>query len=295
MPDDPPYFLRSHSKKGSTQFDCLSSTLLTEEGFVLLKDLIPQCDKKNYWIPAVWPEGKEQRGYCCGLYALDIGLKHGFGRSNIETPVARKDGNKNVVSLREVGKKEGLTAFGEIYSVHALDKLAKAFRFPNCEILKADRTNQERFTSAICKKLKKDFLVITSLDLKGSFPGLAKGLSTHWALLFGYLVIDGQCYFLATQWGAYFLFSAEKLFLSNLALPDENPKKYPDYIYYKTKKKEVYRKKDPNENLNGLDIRKPIGDTLNEFRHSLFCIPVLDAPACIDLKILGEVHYLNPT
>ena len=225
MPDDPPYFLRSHSQKESTQFNCLSSVLLTEEGAVFLSDLLPQCDLNNYWVPAIWPEGKEQRGYCCGLYALDIGLKHGFGRSNIATPPARKDGDENIVSLREIAKKKGLTGFGEIYSVNSLDQLTKIFKFANCEVVKPNKKDEIRFTKTICDKLRKNFLVIASMDLKGNFPGLSKGLSTHWALIFGYLYIDGKCYFLATQWGAYFLFSAEQLFLSNQALPEENPKK----------------------------------------------------------------------
>ena len=286
MPDDHRYFLRSKSKSQSTQTECLSTIVFTEQGLALFSDLIPECDLNNYWVPAVWPVGKEQRGQCCGLYALDTGLDHGFGRADIPTPPARKNGKKNVVSLREFAKQKSLSAFGEIFSVKSLKKIADHFKFPNCEIIKPNQHDEESYTKTICDKLRNECVIVTSLDMKGSFPSAAKGLGTHWVLIFGYVYHEGECFFLASQWGLNFLFPAKKLFLSNQQLPHDNPRVYPDYIYYKNAKKgtEYYRKKTKRDHIESMDVRYAIGDTLEEFRFSLFCIPVVDAPSCVDLK-----------
>lgn len=291
MPEDNTYFLRSKTKENqSVVSSCLSKSLFTQHGMVGLKDLIVECDQTNYWIPAIWPVRKEQRDHCCGLYAMDIGLHHGFGRSNILTPPARKDKKDNIISLRQIAKQKELSAFGEIFSIKSFKKLADHFKFPNCKILKPNTHDPEKFTHAICNQLKKDSVIVTSLDMKGLFPGAAKGLHTHWALIFGYVYIKNKCYFLATQWGLYFLFPADKVFWSNKKLPEKNPKAHPHFIYYKNEdtKNTHFRRKRPNDDLSTLDVRYAIGDSLDEFRFSLFCIPVLDAPPCIDLKRLAE-------
>lgn len=293
MPDNTEgcrYFLRSQSEQNkSNNLNCFSQNIITNTGPVTLRDELAESIK-DYWIPSLWPVGKQQHGHTCGLYALDTALRYGYGRSDIDTPPARKDKIKNIISLRQIAKEKGLTSFGEIFNVNSLKVLTDHFKFSNCEILKLNIKDSQKYTQAICNKLKQNYTIIASCDLDGYFPGNSKGLHTHWVVIFGYFYLEDKCYLLTTQYGHYYLFPADKLFQSNKQLPEKNPKSYPNYIYYKNKdsKYGYFRKKKPHEDLSGLKIKYAIEDSLDDFRFSLFCIPVIDAPPCVDIEGLSH-------
>lgn len=305
MPDNTTnhrYFLRNKTKQDSyVSPACLAHKINTKTATLPFDEIIRVADINYSYIPVIWPVAKDQRGHTCGLYALETALKYAYGRSGIATPPARKNNNSDVVSLRQVAKEENLTSFGELFNVNAIKKLTKHFNFPYCDVVNLDTNNEKKYTSTICAELMNNRVAIVSLDSKGGFPGNRKGLGTHWALLFGYLYINDQCYFLATQYGKYYLFSAKELYESNKQLPMKNPKRQPFYVYFK---EPLYNQEIFTKNQKGIaslkqEVRYAIGDTLQDFRFSLFCMTVVDPPLVVDVaafrrqNLLDEVNTTN--
>lgn len=256
-----------------------------------LKDFVSQMDPNDHVIPVVWPTPQEQRGNCCGLYALSIALNYAY--PTLKLPPARKDGKKNIISLREIAKKKMLTSFGEIFDVRHFKKIADTVLANNCKAAITVHSNEQEYVDSLCRKLKEGNTLIVSCDLKGQSdaPGLGKGLRTHWALIFGYVNLDGVRHFLVTQYGKYYLWSGDSLFHSNRFLPIENPKVKPDWACYKNKvtKQSFFQREDKQLNASSTwEKRHVIEQDLLLFRFSHFSIPTPHLENKLKLKDLFQ-------
>jgi hypothetical protein len=272
--------LPTHPKE-ETKLSPLKKSQPFEVDFEKIIKIKQQIISSDYIIPKVWPDYLNQRGPTCGLYALATALQYSHPLE--ATPPARKDGQKNIVSLREAAKKMGFTAFGEIFDVESLSHLANYFGYPNCESSHQAYMTKQNYINAICHNLKKGGTVIVACDIdKNGLPTNAKGLATHWALIFGYFFSATGCCFLVHQYGKKYIWSAEDLYQSNLQLPYLNPKRGPHFFYYKNKEKELEEFKEAKlDNAN-------IPNTLSKFRFGMCYVgssvrmPLLDFTAAIE-------------
>lgn len=250
----------------------------------ILKDIENTIDSDDYFIPERWPQYKPQRDHCCGLYGLATSLKFGYPLS--QTPEARKDGNRKIVSLRERAKKMELTSFGEIFDVNSLPKLAASFGFKDCESFAISYESQKDYINHICSLLIRNGTVIVACDLgKNNLPEPIQGLGTHWGTIFGYYFSKGECYFLTFQYGKTFLWSGEQLYLSNLHLPEMNPKRYPLFCYYKNgmyKQSHFVQSSIINKSI--INKRYVIGETLKNFKFGLCFVPIQTPIMCMDFS-----------
>ncbi len=180
-------------------------------------------------VPKVWPKPQEQRGPCCGLYALSTAVKS--YEPNRGFPPTRKDGAKKKLSLRKLAKDLQLTTVGEIFDVNSFATITKQL-FINEGV--AETVDCVSYLETILKLLSNDRTVIVGCDIDlDGFPGNFSGHTTHWALVFGSCVIQNKRYFLVTQYNEYYLWSAHDLLVSNVSLPEYNPKCSPFMIAYK--------------------------------------------------------------
>lgn len=177
-----------------------------------------------------WPETQKQFGSCCGLYALNTGLKRGF--PNLSIPPARKEGRKGIESLRHIAKQQDVTKFGEIFSVDYFTRIIEYLKIPGCTAFKANSTN---FIRIVCRELRhnKSVIIPTDVDVVSGQPKVNYGNSTHWALAFGYGVYKGTLYILVTQYDKYYAWPAKLLENSNRQLPTANPRSAPGFGWYK--------------------------------------------------------------
>jgi hypothetical protein len=211
-----------------------SLKLLSLNGEVQFKNLRQLIQTEySYWIPLTWPTPLEQRGHCCGLYALEMALR--YANPGKSVPPARKNGDHRFKSLREVAKAAGFSAFGEIFNVNYLKRIADSFGFTTSTPLQITHLPYTLYKRKLCNLLLMGNSLIAACDLggKNDTPTPSKGIRTHWALIFGFFYCDNECQLLVTQYGKYYLWSLKSLYESNFSLPENNPRSGSNYLYYK--------------------------------------------------------------
>lgn len=228
--------------------DLTSLDLTNLSGIIKFQKLMEVIQTEySYWIPSTWPTPINQRGHCCGLYALQIALQ--YAHPDKKVPPARKNGDTSVYSLREIAKARGYSSFGEIFNVNDLQKTAEFSGFRTCTAYQVGAIPFSLYKNKLCNFLMRGNSLIVSCDLGGpnDSPGKAEGKHTHWALVFGFFHFDNECQLLVTQYGKYYAWSAKKLYESNLQLPWGNPRRQPYYFYLKDEKtkQESFKKANP--------------------------------------------------
>lgn len=270
-------------------FIYIKSGGIISERTTTLEFLGEQIDFSKSRIPKHWPERSHQKGPTCGLKALEIAIKDS-GCQN--PPMARKNGNKDIISLRKVAKDLKMTSAGEMYNVNDLKMLADVFKFPYCKVEVGDK-NKERYIKKICDSLNEDYSVIVACEVKDGFPSREDGYHTHWALVFAYYCIKDEYYFLVNHHGNYYSWSATELFLSNLLLPVKNPRAFPDYYFFKKKDgKSLYEVSIKNPKLTeDKEIKKIYGSTVSTLAD--FALTMLLVPNKVALLKLQQSQELK--
>lgn len=291
--------LRNYIDMAENNYEILRSIRIkTNSGIETLSEILKDIDKAKYYIPDKWPIVKDQNGPCCGLYALEIALNYGFAHLNYWIPPARKEKKPDTVSLRQVAKRNKLSAFGEIYDVESFEKLAIHFGFDNCEVVKFKKvvSSVQQYSYKIIMQLKKGNTLVVACDLKKGecFPGVSAGLRAHWALLLGYFYKDKQLFFIAAQYGEFYAWPAEDLYLCNQALPVANPKTEPHYGYvkYKDRRGSDFCKIQDTVTQKNVKIRYAIGDNLEKFRYGLFSVPAHNQAKPVSLDTVFDAQFV---
>lgn len=235
--------------------------------------LSPEVDASKSYIPYHPPMAKNQRGPTCGLQALDIALA--WGNPNKKTPPARKHAiqplqkekkkeEKND-SLRRTAKKYG-SVMGSVYDIRCLQNTASDHGFETQII----QSNSNTYIQDLIKAIDQNNSLILPVDTDENFPANMKGEGTHYALAWGYLMIDNQYHFLVTQYGKHYLWSAEKLLESHDQLPEKNPL---SGEYYKDRLSDTYYQKKKDQIIAKEDLRIEPECTLNHFKYHALAVP----------------------
>jgi hypothetical protein len=221
----------SKEEKKSSEIDFLDFQILTPEGAKKFIELVNSdgFDSKNHHIPSQWLlRPVAQKGPCCGIY-MAVDLAGYSGLSSEPIPPARKADlaeadlkeNKEVESLRNFAKKNHLTGFGALFNRESFSIFAKRLKMKETEQLKLPTTEPE-YIKKICNTLESGKAVIISADVLRGFPTRRNVEGAHWALIFGYIYLNGVCHFLVSQYGGYYLWNAPALFQSNKKMPFKN-------------------------------------------------------------------------
>jgi len=237
--------------------------------------LSPNVDLLKSHIPLHPPLAKEQRGHTCGLYALGIALALCHpdqtitpARKNDIKPTANeKKENQNGTSLRQIAKQHKLTVIGEIYDIYNLEKIAKIAGFERCAVFKSSR---EKYIDDIKKSIQTGHSVILPADNEDGFPGNTQAKRLHYALAWGYIFKDNQYYFLVTQFGKYFLWSADALQRSHEQMPDHIDRQE----FYKDHKRDNYYPLQPGQEIKQCDFRETPASDLSHFQFAGLAVPV---------------------
>jgi TPR repeat protein len=245
-----------------------------------LYDLIlsPEVKINKCYVPWEPPIALDQRGPTCGLNALEIGLtcypieedfpsrKVPPARENPIQPIAaEKKKNKDVISLRFIAKKYG-SINGEVYNIHCLQRTAKHFKF-DCKVIKEEKG----YIQKVIDSIRTGHNVILPVDVgKDGFPGNMKGMDTHYALAWGIIYKNNQYYFLVTQYGRHYLWSAEALLKSHKQMPNHNPQQGE---YYKDRRKDYYYPKKKDQAVPVCDLRRVPPSSLKNFKFTALAIP----------------------
>lgn len=237
-----------------------------------------------YCIPSQFPENNPQKGPTCGVNALRMAINYsGYTVQRVlayKSEVNSLDDKKTRVSIRQVAKRGGDSKFGEIFNVNSFKKIAEELNYPGTEVLdprEATEFTEKMYIKTICDALKTQHTIITSVDNDLGTPGKRQGAGCHWALLFGYIELGGQCYFLVSHREEYWLWSAHDLFESNLQLPAETTS-YSKQSYYKYTENHIKLTNVNEQNKKPANILKEIPleavQELKQFRFGLFSCPV---------------------
>lgn len=203
----------------------VAERIQTETAEISLEELQPKIDPAHTYIPKMWPLPIDQRGPCCGLYALYLAIIYGF-QNTISTLPARKDGDEKVRSLRQIVKEKNHSLVGEILNIDTFPMLTDDLKIPDCKVLNDCEIKKEDYIQLICKNLEKNSIIVGCNLKPDNFPGKKSEevFGAHWALVFGYYLSkeDNKYKFLVTQYGKYFEWDAEALYHSNLEILEGN-------------------------------------------------------------------------
>lgn len=241
-----------------------------------LKDVIPDIASysvDSFFIPAIFPKLQEQRGFTCGPTALSTALDG-------KIP-ARKNGRKNVVSIRQVAKELQVSCGDPIFSVDGLEQVTKYFKIANCKAI-ITKEDEGDYIKTICDAISTNNRVVAACDaVQRNFlisPANNKGNGPHWILIFGYFTSQNQCYFLIadTNTDRYFICPAKVLFQSNMQLPLRNP--YHQQIFGKNLQTKAVRLISSTQfcDLDHTNFKFVTEKTesLERFRLSLLTVPI---------------------
>jgi hypothetical protein len=174
--------------------------------------------------------GPDQRGPCCGLYALqhvyNYWARNGVPECQNAPVVARKGGHQAHVgggpptsSLRQYAKQHGLTQIGELLSVDAFCQVAMGTGM--FDVHKLPFGSQRDFEQQVKDNLKANCPLALGFDVDGDTgsPALHHGNKAHWTTLVGYATNSrGEMSIAHFHWGEYHLDSAAAFFQSNRQL-----------------------------------------------------------------------------
>ncbi len=290
--------------------DFLSFNIQTTQGefqfidFVIEKNIHPSI----LHLPAIWPPTTDQVGPCCGIYAF----KHAWENSGIVPrgfiPPARKydlnpsEKNDFTYSLRSICKKNSLTVYGAIYNIFYFAHLAQLVKLKGGFPVIFSRIEHE-YIHKICQVIDSGYTLIIACDLKNDtdFPGPHSGRRTHWSTILGYIFFKQSCYFLVTQYGNYYLWSAKALYKSNFEMPLIN---YHFGYHGKNKNPETgdssYLKVKDLKQTSGIKLAHVKERTLRDFKFTGYAVPspyVQNAVNCLPALIAGyakKFMFNNP-
>ncbi|GEM_PF-5546916 len=227
-----------------------------------------------------WPTPRIQEGPYCGFLALCIALDYAR---------ITKFSTHGPSKLIEIAKELKLTTVGEIINIKFFAHILQTLTIPHG---KAIQNTSSHFIAEICKQVDEHNTVIASCDLgpNSNFPGVSGGARAHWALIFGYVYLKGrqkddeengdevedELYFLVTQYGKYFLWSAKDLQESNQQRADIIFPKCESFgglfgdrfAFYTHHQIENHRQTHPTQNVLYIP-----DTTLQKFYNTIFVIP----------------------
>lgn len=290
--------------------NCLSFNIWQKEGYQKFIDIVNQAKffTEKHYVPEIWPTPIDQKGPCCGIYALKIASEYSGLLAPGSIPPARKsddaqsidDEKKPKTSVRRFAKEDGLTDIGSIFKIQHFTTLAKRLGLKNTKEFKL-KENETDYIEQLSKILESHHTIIIAADVHEEFPESTSGIGAHWALIFGYIYFHDECYFLATQYGRYYLWKGEDLFYSNLKLPLKNPN-YGEYVknHAKINQSDYEMANGEIDHLQKAKLRKIKERDLYDFRFCCFAVPSIylknkinDFPELIDEYTKSFILY-NP-
>ncbi len=289
--------INEHKHAKDDKLNCLFFYIHQKEGGQKFIDIITQASffsDKNH-VPKIWPTRIRQKGGTCGIYAVKSAAEYSGQVAPGSIPPARKsddaqsidDEKKPKISIRRLAKENGVTDIGAIFKIQHFTTLAKCLGLKNTKEFQLKK-NESDYTKQLCEILESHHTIIIAIDANDGYPDSMSGTGAHWALIFGYIYLDDNCYFLVTQYNDYFLWKAEDIFYSNLNLPLKNP----SYgVYAKTDDKD-YEMVDGDTDFFSTDKLKDIKeDNLDDFRFRCFAVPSLHLKNKInDFSVLVEEY-----
>lgn len=182
-----------------------------------LAELIQQiAQKANYEKPHFFldplPGSQAQHGECCKLYAVQTvmqWLNKTDSAHPLPPPVRRENTLFATESLRHQAKRLFNSQVGEMYDIEALSQLARLNGYDHTYIIQPDH-----YVEMVMNQLEQGLapIVFFDIDFDTKGPGFHHSQHEHAAVILGYFHDkDEGLWFLATCWGGYYTYPAEKL------------------------------------------------------------------------------------
>lgn len=180
----------------------------------LLRDIAQKADysKPHSFLDPV-PNPQIQRGECCKLFALQTVMQWLYktdAKHPVPPPTRRAQALFNSESLRHQAKRVVGSQVGEIYDVRSLVTLAQLNSYDQATVVEAD----DNYCDIIKGQLEQGYapIVIFDIDFETKGPGFHQSNHEHAAVIVGYFHdAAGTPWFVATCWGSYFTYPADKL------------------------------------------------------------------------------------